>query len=215
MALTKDQILAALKKRGLTESYADHLTFETEEQLNAFVGSIPKKYNTYAEMLADEEANPILKQYGDKRVTDAKIKWEKDNPKPGSGSGSGNNETHSDIAGIVAKAVQDALKPVTDQVTKLENEKASELRIAKIKGLLVKEEIPTKVHDLVLNSIPSDADDTVIAGKIAEAKATLTELGLKDIGVPGSGGGGSNSTAKTEINNWGDKKKKKEQTGIK
>jgi len=205
MALERTAIQAELKKRGLTETNADFMTFETEVQMHSFLDSItPKTYKTYDEILADEKLKPLALQYGDKRVGDAKSKWEKDNPKPGS-------TTEPDkLAETIQKAVEAAVKPLQDKVTSIENKKKTEERTAKIMGL-IKDEFPEEVHELVMKSIPDDADDAGITKLIADHKANFTKLGLKGIGVPGQSGGAGGGAATEDIKNWGDKKKEKKE----
>lgn len=208
MALTIDIIKGELQKRGLPEANAQNLTFEDEAQMNTFLDVLvkPKVYKTYDDILADDNLKSLALQYGDKRVGAAKIKWEADKP--------GNEiPKPEDMASLITKAVEAALKPMTEKVTKMETEKQKEARMLKIKILIAKE-LPEQVHDLVIKAISDDMDDAQITTFIGEQKAKLTEAGLKNIGVPGSGGSGGGDSAKESIKKWGDKKAAKAKVNL-
>jgi len=219
MAVEKTKIQEALKARGLTETMADVFSFETEDQMKTSLDLIaPKTSITIPDELTDvnlktlltkigttdEVATSLILKYGDKRVGDAKKKWDAEHKTSNPPDGT------TDLTGLITKTVQEAIKPFSEKITAIESEKAKAAREEKIKGLL-KAELPEKLHSLVLGNIPADADEAKIKAIIGETKSTLTGLGLKDIGVPGGGDGtGGEATAKAEVEAWAKSREKKE-----
>jgi len=215
MALEQSIIIDELKSKGVDETLATGLSFETNEDLSSWVDAYKTSLPAKAKEIQDYTKEEIEEMAKDPQFKGAKglqgffdslrqkppvVKPEKD-PKP---------DEKPDFAALIAEAQ----KPLLEKLETLTKQKESESFDNRLRKAVKTAEITDE--ELILDikeSLSEKSTEAEIKAKIEKKKAWLAKLGIKQFGTPGGGGGGDNTgdlkKAMEEWNKKQDQKKKK------
>ena len=214
MAIEKEKVISKLKEEGIDEKFGNGVSFETEEELDKWVGDAktllvkPKSIEDYtAEELEEMMKNPQPKAKGlqaflDKEREKAKKKTVK---KEGEGA---EDESKDDFKTFMAEAKKRWENEDKDKETKTKSSSFNSKFDAATKGF---DEEDKEYIKATLN-LDSTEDD--IKKAVSKYTAMMTKRGFKDFGTGGSDHNDDKnelpSDYKKYIEDWAKKKQEKE-----
>lgn len=203
MALESTVIVDKLKEEGINESLAVGLSFETEENLTAWV-------NTFKTAIPQtKDIKDYTKDELEELAKDPQFKGAKglqgfiDSIRSKSKPSNPPTNPPSDDPPAWAKAISEKLE-------KLETQKQIE-SFESIVSKLGKEEGLSDVHIArVKKSLGKDATEAQIKAEVKAYKAELTEAGITSFGTPGGGSGKNSGNVDLEkaTKAWAEQQKK-------
>ena len=214
MAIEKEKVISKLKEEGIDEKFGNGVSFETEEELNKWVGDAktllvkPKSIEDYtAEELEEIMKNPQPKAKGLQAFLDKER--EKAKKKTGKKEGEGTeDESKDDFKTFMAEAKKRWENEDKDKETKTKSSSFNSKFDAATKGF---DEEDKEYIKATLN-LDSTEDD--IKKAVSKYTAMMTKRGFKDFGTGGSDHKDDKnelpSDYKKYIEDWAKKKQEKE-----
>jgi len=219
MAIEKEQVIGKLKAEGIDETLGDGISFETEEDLNKWVGKAktfmdkPKSLKEYTtEELENELKNPTptakgLQALADKIRTETRKKLEeKDKPKDPP------KETKELPEEIKAKLAEiDQLK-AEFEASKKENEQTKKEKSFEELFDLNSKGLEAEDKKYVRATLKIDSSEEDVKKAVAEYKSLAAKRGFKNFGVDSSSHknkGGLPDSYKKMATEWAEAEKKK------
>ena len=212
MPLETSVITDELKNQGVSESLANGLSFETNEDLSSWVEayktSLPAKAKEIQEY-TKEEIEAIAKDPQFKGAKGLQGYFDSLRQKPTPPKPDDKKPETPDFAALIAEAQ----KPLLEQIGALTKQKETESfdanfqKHVKTAGI-TDEELISDIKD----SLSDKSTDEEIKAKIDKKKAWLAKLGIKQFGTPGGGGNDNSGDLKNAMAEWNKKqdlKKKK------
>lgn len=153
----KEKLEAKLLSVGLDKGLSAILNIEKEEEIEGAVSNLVK-LKTPEQKLEDLLKKPELQSEIDRRVSEAKKKWEeKTPPKPPTPPVNG-ALTPEAIAELVKNAVATATEPLTGKLGEFEANKAREAKISQARLLLKDSKIPESVMEHRLKYLDTSSE---------------------------------------------------------
>ena len=212
MPIEKSVITDELKNQGISETLANGLGFETNEDLTSWVESyktsLPPKAKEIQEY-TKEEIEAIAKDPQFKGAKGLQGYFDSLRQKPTLPKPDDKKPEAPDFAALIAEAQ----KPLLEQIGALTKQKETESfdanfqKHVKTAGI-TDEELISDIKD----SLSDKSTDEEIKAKIDKKKAWLAKLGIKQFGTPGGGGNDNSGDLKNAMAEWNKKqdlKKKK------
>jgi len=212
MPIEKSVITDELKNQGISETLANGLGFETNEDLTSWVESYKTSLPPKAKEIQDytkEEIEAIAKDPQFKGAKGLQGYFDSLRQKPTPPKPDDKKPEAPDFAALIAEAQ----KPLLEQLANLNKQKEIESfdvnfqKHVKTAGI-TDEELISDIKD----SLSDKSTDEEIKAKIDKKKAWLAKLGIKQFGTPGGGGGDNSGDLKNAMAEWNKKqdlKKKK------
>lgn len=214
MAIEKEKVISKLKEEGIDEKFGNGVSFETEEELNNWVGEAktllvkPKSLEDYtADELEALLKDPQPKAKGlqallDKERNKAKKKTEKKDGEVGEDDGK------DDFKTFMAEAKKRWEKEDKDKETKMKASSFNSLFNAATKG------IDEEDKEYIKATLNLDSTEDDIKKAVSKYTAMMTKRGFKDFGISGDGDKGKGDLSKDKafsdsIKRLLDKKEKK------
>ena len=214
MAIEKEKVISKLKEEGIDEKFGNGVSFETEEELNNWVGEAktllvkPKSLEDYtADELEALLKDPQPKAKGlqallDKERNKAKKKTEKKDGEVGEDDGK------DDFKTFMAEAKKRWEKEDKDKETKMKASSFNSLFNAATKG------IDEEDKEYIKATLNLDSTEDDIKKAVSKYTAMMTKRGFKDFGTGGSDHKDDKnelpSDYKKYIEDWAKKKQEKE-----
>lgn len=214
MAIEKEKVISKLKEEGIDEKFGNGVSFETEEELDKWVGNAktllvkPKSIEDYtADELEEMMKNPQPKARGLQAFLDKER--EKAKKKTGKKEGEGaEDESKDDFKTFMAEAKKRWENEDKDKETKTKSSSFNSKFDAATKGF---DEEDKEYIKATLN-LDSTEDD--IKKAVSKYTAMMTKRGFKDFGTGGSDHKDDKnelpSDYKKYIEDWAKKKQEKE-----
>ena len=187
MAIEKEKVISKLKEEGIDEKFGNGVSFETEEELDKWVGNAktllvkPKSIEDYtAEELEEMMKNPQPKAKGLQAFLDKER--ERAKKKTGKKEGEGaEDESKDDFKTFMAEAKKRWENEDKDKETKTKSSSFNSKFDAATKGF---DEEDKEYIKATLN-LDSTEDD--INKAVSKYTAMMTKRGFKDFGISGDG----------------------------
>ncbi|QQO97040.1 hypothetical protein Nekkels1_39 [Cellulophaga phage Nekkels_1] len=152
----KEKLRLALLNEGLGEGLLAFLSVEKEEDIQ---GAVSNLKGLTTQQLSNEEILklPIVSQYADKRVGDAKKSWDQKAP-TNPAEPNPINPSQGLTAEAIAQLLSEAQKPLLEKLEGFEKNKARDAKLAEARNFLNKSKIPEAVRESRLKYFNPDAE---------------------------------------------------------
>jgi hypothetical protein len=206
MAIEQGLIVDKLKNEGISETLASGLSFETEELLSSWVTAFKSALPTQVKGIETYTKEEIEAMSKDPQFKGAKglqgyidsLRQKGTPPAPPAGTPD------------FAKLLSDAMNPLLDKITQLEQGKQKETFEVQVKNLATASGIiDADLIEEIKEGLKADATEADIKTRIEKKKATWARLGIKQFGTPGGGGSGGQGEIVNAMKAWKEKELKK------
>lgn len=149
----KEKLEKALETQGLDKGLLAFVNIKTEDEIQGVVDNL-NKLKTPKLSVEEILKLPEVAQYADKRVGDAKKKWEEGKQEPPKPQTPPNGITAESIAAIVAEAQ----KPLLEKLNGFEANKVRDGKLAQAKAALKDSKIPESLQVQYLEQYNPDSE---------------------------------------------------------
>lgn len=215
MAIEKEKVISKLKEEGIDEKFGNGVSFETEEELNKWVGEAkillvkPKSLEDYtADELEALLKDPQPKAKGLQALLDKERERAKKKITEKKEVEDGEDKGKDDFKTFMAEAKKRWEKEDKDKETKMKASSFNSLFNAATKG------IDEEDKEYIKATLNLDSTEDDIKKAVSKYTAMMTKRGFKDFGTGGSDHKDDKnelpSDYKEYIEDWAKKKQEKE-----